>query len=229
MVRMLAKPRRSLNIETRSATCLIGAASQSPGQDPDTSAHTFIASTKQALGRNTNATSITSMHHRHRRPPPVQSFTPYPPIHLTDLSRPAARQPSHPGLPIPQLFPPRRRHRPHLRPVLLSSRHARFQSEPPWGHSYGYVNFATSTTLEFFFRQALRPRFAPPCGRHGPVHLHLQVGLPPPRSPSPPLPLPALATLVSQSDLPVLLSTYGCYPASPGHRGTLGIRAEFDA
>ena len=86
-----------------------------------------------ALRLSTNATDIASMHHRHRRPPPVQSFTPYPPIHLADLSRPAARQPSRPGLPIPQLLPPRRRHRPHLRPVLLSSRDARFQSEPPWG------------------------------------------------------------------------------------------------
>ena len=42
----------------------------------------------------------------------------------------------------------------------------------------------------------------PPCERHGPVHLHSQVGLPPPLVPSPPLPLPTLARLVSQSDLP---------------------------
>ena len=103
------------------------------GQDPDTSAHTFITSTQQAPGRNTNATSITSMHHRHRRPPPVHTFTPYPPIHLADLSRPAARQPSRPGLPIPQLLPPRRRQRPHLRPVLLSSRSCSFSVGTPLG------------------------------------------------------------------------------------------------
>jgi hypothetical protein len=63
-----------------------------------------------ALRLSSNTTDIASMHHRHRRPPPVQSFTPYPPIHLTDLSRPPAWQPSRPGLPISQLLPPRRRH-----------------------------------------------------------------------------------------------------------------------
>ena len=117
-------------------------------QDPSTSAHPSIASTRQTLCLNTNATNIASVHHRHRRPPPVQRFTPYPPIHVADLSRPAARQPSHPGLSIPQLPPPRRCHtctcaalrrkcrcRPHLRPARLSIRHARFQSEPPWGHT----------------------------------------------------------------------------------------------
>ena len=79
---------------------------------------------------------MSSIHHRHRRPPPAHDFTSDPPIHVADLSRPPTRQPSHPGLPIPQLLAPRRRHRPHLRPVLLSSHDARFQSEPPWGHSF---------------------------------------------------------------------------------------------
>jgi hypothetical protein len=67
-------------------------------------------------------------HHRHRRPPSPHTFTPYPPIYQTDLSRPRGNRP---GLPIPQLLAPRRRRGPHLRPVLLSSRHARLQSEPP--------------------------------------------------------------------------------------------------
>ena len=127
------------------------------GQDPDTSAHTFITSTQQAPGRNTNATSITSMHHRHRRPPPVQRFTPYPPIHVADLSCPAARQPSHPGFPIPQLLAPRRRQRPYLRPVLLSSRYARFQSEPPWGY-FCYVNYDFLPAGEEVFAACAQPR-----------------------------------------------------------------------
>jgi len=95
-----------------------------------------------ALCLSTNATDIASLHHRHRCPAPAHTYTAYPPIHLADLSRPPARQPSRPDLPIPQLLAPRRRHRPHLRPVLLSSRHARLQSEPPWGHEplHGIIN-----------------------------------------------------------------------------------------
>ena len=99
-----------------------------------------MTSTQQVLYRNTNATNIASMRHRHRRPPPAHTLTSYPPIHVADLSSPPARQPSRPGLPIPQLPPPRRRQRPHLRPVLLSSHDARFQSEPTWKH-YCYVNY----------------------------------------------------------------------------------------
>ena len=62
---------------------------------------------------NTNWRSMSNRkesYHRHGRPPPAHTFTPYPPIYLADLSRPLARQPSRPGLPIPQLFAPRRRH-----------------------------------------------------------------------------------------------------------------------
>ena len=99
-------------------------------------------------------------HHRHRRPPPAQSFTSYPPSRRADLSRTAARQPSCPGLPIPQLFPPCRGHRPHLRPVLLSSRHARFQSEPPWGHSR-YVKYSLYRWWRLHLLRASRHALAP--------------------------------------------------------------------
>ena len=75
--------------------------SDAPAGDPTHLRTHLMTSTQQALCRNTNATGIASIHHRHRRPPPAHTFTPYPPIHLADLSRPAARQPSHPASPSP--------------------------------------------------------------------------------------------------------------------------------
>jgi hypothetical protein len=132
------------------------------GQDPNTSVHPFMTSTPQARCRNTDATNIVSMHHRHRRPPPPRTFTSYPQSRVADLSRSPARQPSLPSLPIPQLLPPRRRHTctgaalrrkrrcgPHLRPVRLPSRHARFQSEPPFVGTY--VNFNVQPRWSRFF------------------------------------------------------------------------------
>ena len=68
-----------------------------------------MTSMQQTLGISANATNIASMHHLNRRPPPVHTFTPYPPIHLTDLSRPPARQPSPPRpphLPTARATPP---------------------------------------------------------------------------------------------------------------------------
>ena len=65
--------------------------------------------------------------------------------HRAYLSRPSARQPSRPCLPIPQLLPPCRRHtctggalrRVQVSPTPPAStavlRHARLQFEPPWG------------------------------------------------------------------------------------------------
>ena len=38
-------------------------------------------------------------HHRHRRPHPPHTFTPYPPIYQADLSRPPHGDPSRPGPP----------------------------------------------------------------------------------------------------------------------------------
>jgi hypothetical protein len=130
----------------------LDAVHRSPGKEVRRCVGTLVAPQHTCARINDfNATGTRSQHqrdqhlshHRHRGPPPNHTFTPYSPIHL---SRPPARQPSHTGLSIPQLLPPRRRHtctgaalrrkrrcRPDLRPVLLSSHHARFQSEPPWG------------------------------------------------------------------------------------------------
>ena len=63
----------------------------------------------------------TAAHPRLTPSPPTPKF------HVADLSCSPARQPSRPFLPIPQLLPPRRRHRPYLRPesehvLLLSAR-----------------------------------------------------------------------------------------------------------
>jgi hypothetical protein len=55
--------------------------------------HPFTASTRQILCRDINATNMASMHHRHRRLPPSHTFTPYPPIHMADLSRPRGNLP----------------------------------------------------------------------------------------------------------------------------------------
>jgi len=49
---------------------------------------------------NTNWRSMSNRkesHHRHGRPSPAHTFTPYPPINLTALSRPAAWQPCRPA------------------------------------------------------------------------------------------------------------------------------------
>lgn len=88
----------------------------------------------KANATNTLHTIATAAH------PWLTPSLPTPPIHLTDLSRPPTWQPSRPGRPIAQLLAPGRRHtcpgpntlrrcRPYLRPVRLSSRHARLQSE----------------------------------------------------------------------------------------------------
>ena len=95
------------------------------------------------------------MRHLHRRPPAVHTFTPYPPIHVADLSRPAARQPWRPRLLIPQLLPPRRRD--FARPRLTkgpnagqrhrggSARHTSAKYEPPWGHYLRLCQFCFPT------------------------------------------------------------------------------------
>jgi hypothetical protein len=53
--------------------------------------------------------------------------------------------------------------------------------------------------------------------------------VPPLWAPSPRYPCPPSTRLCPNLTFPFLLSTCGCYPASPCHRGTLGIWVKFDA
>ena len=110
-----------------------------PQPDPNASVLPLFTSAQPALCLSPSLSNIASMRHRHRRP---TARLPLAPHHRADLSGPPARQPPRPYLSIAQLLPPSRRHGPHLRPVLLSSRYARLQSEPPWGHEplHGIIN-----------------------------------------------------------------------------------------
>ena len=63
-------------------------------------AHVFLCVNARNIPMNTRSMlNRKESHHRHRRPHPPHTFTPYPPIYQADLSRPPARQPSRPPHP----------------------------------------------------------------------------------------------------------------------------------
>ena len=114
MVRMLAKPRRSLNVETRSATCLIGAASQSRVRIPihlrthsllQQNRHSAATPTRPALPQCTIATAA---HPRFRAslPTPNPPDRPEPPGRAATVPPRPPHPPTVPATPPPSPIPP---------------------------------------------------------------------------------------------------------------------------